>query len=170
MFRWITVGILVLAATAVTSWSLDQRATSGQIQVTPENYDQLLSQSALPSLIGFWTPECPPSVDVHELLDGLAIEYAGRLQVGSVNLQTHPPLGWKFGIERIPTLIFFRDGKIERITIGRQSREQLRQQIERVLLEDRSGTSSKPPTHRPRSTAPHQRAPLEPELPAEYLR
>ncbi len=68
------------------------------------------------ALVDFWAEWCGPCKMAGPIIDGLAEEYAGKLIVGKVNVDEEGALAGQFGVQSIPTVILFKDGK----ELGRQ--------------------------------------------------
>jgi thioredoxin 1 len=69
-------------------------------------------ESNHPVLVDFWAPWCGPCRQIAPLIDELAQQYAGSVKIGKVNVDENPELSTQYGINAIPTLLLFKDGKI----------------------------------------------------------
>jgi thioredoxin 1 len=67
------------------------------------------------------------------LLDQLATEYAGRVRIGKVDLDENPKVGARFGVRSIPTLLFFKDGKLVDQLVGANPKMVMQTKIETHL-------------------------------------
>jgi thioredoxin 2 len=75
------------------------------------DFDRLVSQSALPIVVDYWAPWCGPCRMVAPELKKVAARQAGRAIVVKVNTDQLSDLGQRFGIQSIPTLAVFADGR-----------------------------------------------------------
>ena len=88
------------------------------IEITTENFENEVLQSDQPVLLDFWASWCGPCRMLSPVVDELAEEYAGKVKVGKVNVDEQPRLAMNFEVEAIPTLLFFKDGKLADKTVG----------------------------------------------------
>jgi thioredoxin len=100
--------------------------SGGTVQeANAEKFDQTVSSSTVPVVVDFWAPWCGPCRMVSPVLDDIAGKYPGRIKVVKVNSDENPALSQQLGIQGIPTIILFRDGKeIDRL-VGAAPRESI---------------------------------------------
>lgn len=84
-------------------------------------------------LVDFWASWCGPCKMVSPVIDALSEEYSGRLKVGKVNVDEESELASNFAIVSIPTVILFRNGKIEERLVGAYSQDSYEEIIEKYL-------------------------------------
>ncbi len=94
--------------------------------------DQVLN-AELPVLVDFWAPWCGPCKMIAPVLDDLAGQYAGKLQIAKLNVDDSKETPGKFNIRGIPTLIIFKNGNVEATKVGALSRAQLIDFIDSVV-------------------------------------
>ena len=103
------------------------------VHVTEASFDQEVLSAELPVLVDFWAEWCGPCKMIAPVLDEIANEYAGRLKVCKVDVDSNPSIPEKFGIRGIPTLIVFKDGNAVETKVGALSKTQLAEFVDTCL-------------------------------------
>ena len=103
------------------------------LTITDANAKEL-SASGKPVIIDFWATWCGPCMAMVPIVDEMAKEYEGRVEIGKYNVDEESELSSEYRIMSIPTFLFFKDGKKTSIRLaGSQSRETFRAKIEELL-------------------------------------
>lgn len=103
------------------------------VELTEENFDELVIDAKLPVIVDFWAEWCGPCRMINPLIDELSIIYDGKLIVGKVNVDEQKELVTKYGIRTVPTVFFVKDGKPQERFDGSESRENYIEMIEELI-------------------------------------
>jgi thioredoxin 1 len=104
-----------------------------EIQLTDDTFDKDVVQSAEPVLVDFWAPWCGPCRMLAPVIEELAKEYTGKVKVAKINTDEHPNAASRFKISAIPTLLFFKGGKVAEQLVGVHSKAEIKKQLDALL-------------------------------------
>lgn len=76
------------------------------------NFDAEVLQSKVPVLVDFWADWCAPCKMIAPVLDEVAKDQVNNAKVAKVNVQEHQELAARYGVQYLPTLLFFKNGEI----------------------------------------------------------
>jgi thioredoxin 1 len=103
------------------------------IHVTDDAFEKAVLQSNLPVVVDFWAPWCGPCKMVEPALNNIAKEYAGKLIVARINTDNNPKWAQEYQVRGIPTILFFKDGKILHRQVGAVPEIYLRDMVDALL-------------------------------------
>jgi len=79
--------------------------------ITDQNFEETISKSDRPVLVDFWGSYCNPCHVLSQILEKISEEFEGKIIFAKANVDEVPKISQKFGIDRIPTVILFQEGK-----------------------------------------------------------
>ena len=102
------------------------------MQFTDQNFEQEVLKSEKTTLVDFWAVWCGPCQMMGPVIEELAEDVKGKYKVGKLNVDENRETASKYGVMSIPTLIIFKDGKEVKQLVGVQSKESLKEELEKV--------------------------------------
>jgi thioredoxin 1 len=103
------------------------------LEVTDSTFEQEVLQSAQPVLVDFWAVWCGPCRAVAPIVEELAGEYAGKLKVMKLDVDDNPRTAMAYGVQSIPTLLIFKDGKPAERIVGALPKRAIVDKLQGVL-------------------------------------
>jgi thioredoxin 1 len=110
-------------------------ASSNVRQISEMEFDAEVKNSTTPVLVDFFATWCGPCKVLSPRLDELAGSFTNRVKFVKVDVDQSPGLAREFGIEGVPTLLFFRNGKLTNRLVGVQPTSELTKQLEVLTME-----------------------------------
>ena len=101
--------------------------------ISDASFEGDVLQASTPVLVDYWAEWCGPCKMIAPILDDIAKDYNGRLQVAKMNVDENRDVPAKFGIRGIPTLMIFKGGQLAATKVGAMSKAQLTAFIDQQL-------------------------------------
>ncbi|MCH8286393.1 thioredoxin [candidate division KSB1 bacterium] len=106
---------------------------ANQITFTDGNFEEEVINSSIPVLVDFWAEWCAPCKMIAPTVDEIAKEFDGKLKVGKVDVDSNPKVSSKYQIRSIPSIVFFKDGKVTDQIVGAVPKVKIMSKIETIL-------------------------------------
>ena len=100
------------------------------LHFTDASFKKEVLDSDLPVLVDFWAIWCGPCKMIAPCVDEMAKEYAGKMKIGKIDVDANPKIATEYGVMSIPTIVFFKKGKVMEQFAGAISKPELRRKIE----------------------------------------
>ena len=103
------------------------------LEVEDNNFQKVVLESDTPVVVDFWAPWCGPCRYVSPIVEELSHDYNGKIRFVKMNTDENELAPMQFGIQVLPTLVIFNQGREVNRLIGFSPKEQLKRQIDRAL-------------------------------------
>jgi thioredoxin 1 len=104
------------------------------IEIDETNFEAEVLKSSQPVLVDFWAEWCGPCKMLSPVLDEIANEKAGKVKIGKVNIDASGALAAKYGIQAVPTLLYFVNGEVRDQIVGVQNKRAIVSKLEALPL------------------------------------
>jgi thioredoxin 1 len=107
--------------------------TENIIELDDDTFEEMVLKSDKPVMVDFWAPWCGPCKAIAPTVDALEKEYGDKMIFTKVNVDENPISPSKYGVQAIPTLIFFKNGEIADQITGMVAKEKLEETIKGIV-------------------------------------
>jgi thioredoxin 1 len=118
------------------------RTMKATIEANETNFETEVLQSDQPVVVDFWAEWCGPCKMLAPVLDEIATEQAGRAKVVKVNVDASPALAARYGIQSIPTLLYFAGDEVRHQSVGVTGKKNIVARLEALAVP--AGTPAAP--------------------------
>jgi thioredoxin 1 len=105
----------------------------GVLEIDDSNFDAEVLQADKPVMVDFWAPWCGPCKAIAPVIEELVGTYGDKVKFTKCNVDDNPVTPGKFGIKSIPTLIFFKEGKVEDQVVGIVAKSKLEETLKNII-------------------------------------
>lgn len=112
---------------------LDLRKNGQVLELDDAGFDNVVSRSSIPVMVDFFSPTCGPCRTLAPVIENLAQLYAGRVHIAKLDTSRYQIAASRFQVRGVPTLIFFKDGKVADQSVGALPQSQIEQKLNSLL-------------------------------------
>jgi thioredoxin 1 len=121
------------ARTATTTVASPAAAPAHPVEVTDQDFERSVLRSPLPVVVDFWAAWCPPCRAIAPAIEQLAGEYAGRVTFAKLNADENPRTTMAYGVQGLPTLVFFKGGREAGRLVGAHPRQNIKRAVDQLV-------------------------------------
>ncbi|MFH1279417.1 MAG: thioredoxin [Candidatus Eisenbacteria bacterium] len=108
-------------------------ASEHVMEVSDSEFQEKVVSASTPVIVDFWAEWCGPCKKIGPVLEEVAEEYAGKVKIAKVNVDSNAEVAGRFGIRSIPTLLFFKDGEVADTLIGAVPKRDIVERLDKVI-------------------------------------
>ena len=101
--------------------------------VTDDSFEATVVASPRPVIVEYWAQWCPPCRQLAPILDAMADELAGRVDVVKLNIDENPLTAQRYAITHVPTINLFNGGEVVKQLVGVRSKASLQHEFESLI-------------------------------------
>ena len=95
------------------------------VEITSVNFQGEVVESDIPVIVDFWAEWCGPCKALSPIIDELAGEYAGRVKIAKLDVDSEPGLAGQYNVLSIPMVALFKDGEVVERSVGLKPKDRL---------------------------------------------
>lgn len=102
-------------------------------QIKEKDFQEEVIESELPVLVDFWAEWCSPCLKMKPLIKEIGEEFEGRIKVCELNVDQNPGNAANYGVRSIPTIFFFKNGKVTGRVVGVVGKKELLKHVVKLI-------------------------------------
>lgn len=100
---------------------------------TDSNFDTQVLASDKLSIVDFWATWCPPCIAIGPIIDSLAADFEGKVNVGKLNADENPRVCIDYSITNLPCVLYIMDGKVVDKQVGAAPKSVYEKKVRKLL-------------------------------------
>tara|TARA_B100000401_G_C52536058_1_gene591479 strand:- start:92 stop:418 length:327 start_codon:yes stop_codon:yes gene_type:complete len=98
-----------------------------------DSFKEEVLDSDKPVLVDFWAEWCGPCKMLTPTINEVADDYKDKAVIGKLNVDENPTIAAEYGIRSIPSLLFFKDGKVQKQIMGAVAKEEISSALDELI-------------------------------------
>lgn len=107
--------------------------SEGILELSDEQFEGQVLKHDKPTLVDFWAEWCTPCRALTPIVEEVAKTYAGKIQVGKLNIDDHRQVPGRYRVSAVPTLLLFKDGEVVEQLVGLVNKQKLSEIVDKHL-------------------------------------
>ena len=103
------------------------------LEVTDQNFEDEVLNSAQPVIIDFWAEWCAPCRAIAPIVKDLAANYGDQVKIVKMNIDENPNTPGKYGVRAIPTVLAFKGGTVAEQLTGARPKSAFEEMVQKLL-------------------------------------
>jgi len=103
------------------------------VEITDANFESMVLEADKPAVVDFWAVWCGPCRIVGPIVEELAGEYEGKAVIGKLDVDSNRDTAVKYGIQAIPTMLFFKNGQVADRIVGAADKKTIQAKLDALL-------------------------------------
>ena len=103
------------------------------VEFKENSFKEDVLDSNKPVLVDFWAEWCGPCKMLTPTIDEIATEYSDKAIVGKLNVDENPTIAAEYGIRSIPSLLFFKDGEVQKQIMGAVAKSDIANALDDII-------------------------------------
>lgn len=101
--------------------------------VSTDDFDNVVLNASQPAIVDFWAVWCGPCRTVGPIVEDIAEEYEGKALVAKLDVDSNRDVAVRYGIQAIPTLLFFKGGEVVDRIVGAADKKSITSKLDALL-------------------------------------
>ena len=103
------------------------------VEVTDQNFDDVVLKSKIPVMVDLWAAWCGPCKMIHPIIEELAEEFDGKALMTKLDVDTNRETAMKYGIRNIPTVLYIKNGEVVDKQVGAVPKNKFVEKLNPIL-------------------------------------
>lgn len=103
------------------------------IEVTDQNFEEVVLQSEIPVMLDLWAVWCGPCKMIHPIIEEMSEEFKDKALMAKLDVDSNRETAMKYGIRNIPTVLYFKNGEVVDKQVGAVPKKKFVEKLEPIL-------------------------------------